>query len=100
MDSETLVHHALAEDIGAGDITTQTCVPENRQAKGYFLARESMVLAGTEVLPLIYKEGLTLNHKNGDHLREGDRIAEVQASARLLLERERTAVNFLQRLSG
>jgi nicotinate-nucleotide pyrophosphorylase (carboxylating) len=98
MDSE--VDRALAEDIGTGDVTSQACIPENLQASGYFLAREDMVLAGTGVLEEIYPDNLTLLHNDGDQVRNGDRIATVHGSARRLLECERTALNFLQRLSG
>jgi nicotinate-nucleotide pyrophosphorylase (carboxylating) len=99
------VRRALAEDIGAGDVTSQACVPADRKASGVFLARHHLVLAGTEVLPLIYKErggvdDLQLLHPDGDHLEEGARIATVQGNARVLLECERVALNFLQRLSG
>jgi nicotinate-nucleotide pyrophosphorylase (carboxylating) len=102
MHSEVIetVRRALAEDIGSGDVTSQACVPEDRQASGYFLARESMVLAGTDVLTVIYPENLTLLHRDGDRLHDGDRIATVQGNARKLLECERVALNFLQRLSG
>jgi len=96
---------ALAEDIGAGDITTNACVPAGRRARGYFIARERMVLAGTEVLAEIYEqrggvEDLKILRKDGDHIHEGTRVAEVIGSARTLLECERVALNFLQRLSG
>jgi nicotinate-nucleotide pyrophosphorylase (carboxylating) len=99
------VHRALAEDIGPGDVTSQACIPEDRRASGYFLARQGMVLAGTEVLTAIYDarggvEVLTLLRNDGDHLGEGDRIATVRGRARTLLECERVALNFLQRLSG
>jgi nicotinate-nucleotide pyrophosphorylase (carboxylating) len=100
-----VVHRALAEDIGPGDVTSQACIPEDRRASGYFLARQSLVLAGTDVLAAIYDarggvEELTLLRKDGDHLAEGDRIATVRGRARTLLECERVALNFLQRLSG
>jgi nicotinate-nucleotide pyrophosphorylase (carboxylating) len=99
-----LITRALAEDIGAGDVTTTACVPETTKAHGHFLAREPLVLAGTAVLAEIYDvhpgATLTLLHKDGDHLQEGDRIANVEGSARTLLECERTALNFIQRLSG
>lgn len=100
-----VIEAALAEDIGAGDITTIACVPADRRARGYFIARERMVLAGTEVLGRIYEqrggvEELRVLHKDGDHLQEGARVAEVTGSARTLLECERVALNFLQRLSG
>ncbi len=99
------VHRALAEDIGTGDVTSQACIPEDRRASGYFLARQTIVLAGTDVLAAIYEarggvEELTLLRKDGDHLEEGDRIATVHGHARTLLECERVALNFLQRLSG
>jgi nicotinate-nucleotide pyrophosphorylase (carboxylating) len=94
-----IVRLALAEDVGAGDITTEACVPADRRARGRFLARETMVLAGLEVLGELYDE-LTLRKRNGDACAEGDIIAEVEGPARLLLTRERVALNFLQRLSG
>jgi len=98
------IARALAEDIGSGDVTTIACVPEATQAHGHFLAREPLVLAGTAVLTAIYEihpgASLTLLRKDGDHLQEGDRIADVEGSARTLLECERVALNFLQRLSG
>jgi len=94
-----IVRLALEEDIGQGDITTQSCVPAGRQAYGRFLARESLILAGTEVLVEIYPD-LTLLKQDGDACSEGDILATVQGSARFLLERERVALNFLQRLSG
>jgi nicotinate-nucleotide pyrophosphorylase (carboxylating) len=94
-----IVRLALEEDIGAGDITTEACVPAGQRARGRFLARESMVVAGLEVLSELYDE-LTLRKRNGDTCAAGDIIAEVEGPARLLLTRERVALNFLQRLSG
>ena len=99
------VQRALAEDIGSGDVTSNACVPADRRASGYFLARQRMVLAGIDLIPVIYEqrggvEELKILRKDGDHLVEGDRIATVRGSARTLLECERVALNFLQRLSG
>jgi nicotinate-nucleotide pyrophosphorylase (carboxylating) len=100
-----IVRLALEEDIGTGDITSEACIPADRRATGYFLARHSLVLAGADLLPAIYEarggvEELSLLHKDGDRLEEGDRIATVRGLARTLLECERVALNFLQRLSG
>jgi len=100
-----IVRLALAEDIGPGDVTTQACVPESQQAAGRFLAREPFVLAGAEVLREIYDarggvEELTLLRRDGDWVRDGDILATVRGKARTLLECERVALNFLQRLSG
>jgi nicotinate-nucleotide pyrophosphorylase (carboxylating) len=100
-----IVTLALSEDIGTGDVTTNACVPADRRATGIFLAREALVLAGTEVLPLIYNarggvEELEIHQKDGAELADGALIATVRGSAHTLLECERTALNFLQRLSG
>jgi nicotinate-nucleotide pyrophosphorylase (carboxylating) len=94
-----IVRLALEEDIGSGDITTNACVPADRQARGQFLAREPLILAGTEVLDQLYTD-LALRKHDGDRCAEGEIIAEVTGPARLLLTRERVALNFLQRLSG
>src|SRR5215471_8662046 len=97
--SAEIVRLALEEDIGAGDITTEACVPADRRARGRFLAREPMVVAGLEVLSELY-DAPTLRKQNGDTCADGDIIAEVEGPARMLLTRERVALNFLQRLSG
>jgi nicotinate-nucleotide pyrophosphorylase (carboxylating) len=101
---ETL-RRALEEDIGPGDVTTQACVPESRTARGRFLAREPLVLAGTPLLPLIYRlrggvYDLVFLKKDGDRCEDGEIIAQVYGRAHTLLECERVALNFLQRLSG
>ncbi|MGA3019746.1 MAG: carboxylating nicotinate-nucleotide diphosphorylase [Bryobacteraceae bacterium] len=94
-----IVRLALDEDIGSGDVTARACVPESQQAHGRFLAREPLVVAGLAVLSDLY-EHLTLHKHDGDRCAAGDVIADVRGAARLLLERERVALNFLQRLSG
>jgi nicotinate-nucleotide pyrophosphorylase (carboxylating) len=104
MDADIL-KLALSEDIGAGDVTTQACVPEGRRASGIFLAREDLVSAGLELLPKIYAlrggvESLDILSADGDFVRDGQIIAKVIGPARTLLECERVALNFLQRLSG
>src|SRR6185437_3820632 len=90
---------ALTEDIGTGDVTTSACVPADRKATGVFIARQPLILAGTEVLAELYDD-LELNHDDGDKLAPNEVIATVAGNARTLLERERIALNFLQRLSG
>ena len=95
-----IVRLALEEDIGTGDVTSAACVPESRIASGRFLAREPLVLAGTDLLPEIYGQPPTLLKHDGEWCAENDVIATIEAPARLLLERERVALNFLQRLSG
>lgn len=94
-----IVRLALEEDIGAGDITTEACAQADRRARGRFLAREPLVIAGLDVLRELYGE-LTLRKQDGDRCAADEVIAEVTGPARLLLTRERVALNFLQRLSG
>jgi len=100
-----IVRTALAEDIGSGDVTSQLCIDASRMASGRFVAREGMTLAGVELLPLIYEERggveeLRLTSASGSRLSDGDEIAFVRGRARTLLECERVALNFMQRLSG
>lgn len=98
------VEAALAEDIGTGDITSQLTVPAELQAHGSFLAKQHLMLAGIELLPLIYElrggARFEVIARSGDSFLPGDVIATVSGSARTLLECERVALNFLQRLSG
>ena len=94
-----ILHIALEEDIGSGDVTTRACVPESRQARGRFLAREPLIVAGLELLSDLY-DSVALHKRDGDRCLDGETIAEVRGAARALLERERVALNFLQRLSG
>jgi nicotinate-nucleotide pyrophosphorylase (carboxylating) len=98
------VERSLAEDIGAGDITSELTIPAALTARGNFLVKQDLVLAGVELLPLIYapeaETRLELFQHSGCNGRPGDIIASVAGNARLLLGRERVALNFLQRLSG
>jgi nicotinate-nucleotide pyrophosphorylase (carboxylating) len=95
------IRRALAEDIGVGDITTEACVPAGAMAKGYFLAREHMTLAGVELLRQIYEtEQTELLLLSGARAEPDLVFARVAGSARRLLTLERTALNFLQHLSG
>lgn len=98
------VERALAEDIGSGDITSTLTVPEGQQAHGSFLAKKDLVVAGVELLPLVYSmrggAQVQLLTASGQTAKPGDVLATVEGSARTLLECERVALNFLQRLSG
>ena len=95
------VNRALAEDIGSGDVTTEACVPAEAKARGYFLAREPLTVAGVELLPILYEgENLEVLHQSGESIDAETVFARVGGSARRLLTIERTALNFLQRLSG
>lgn len=104
------IKRALAEDIGTGDITTNLCVPADTHATGRLVARQELILAGVELLISIFEQvaqrvasgrcEILLQCHSGAHLTNGSEIAIVHGPARALLTGERTALNFLQRLSG
>lgn len=98
-DVRRAVDIALEEDIRTGDITTDSTIPEDLQAEAHFIAKQDLTLAGSELLSLLF-DNVTLKHASGDRLKPGDEIAIVRGPARLLLTRERVALNFMQRLSG
>lgn len=104
-DVDRALRAALEEDIGSGDVTTRATVPEATLASGVFYAREPMTLAGIELLAKIYElrggvSKLELHYGSGARLEGGEAIASVEGKAWTLLECERTALNFIQRLSG
>lgn len=101
-----IVRRSLDEDLGAaGDITTDATVPAGARARGVFLVKADCVLAGLEVALesfRILEPGVRVSVKkrDGERCAAGDVVAEVVGTARTLLIGERTALNFLQRLSG
>ncbi|MBL8177333.1 MAG: carboxylating nicotinate-nucleotide diphosphorylase [Bryobacterales bacterium] len=99
------LRHALEEDIGGGDVTTRSTIAESARARGRYFVKEGLTLAGVELLAPLYEmrggvEELTLHHASGERLETGACAASVVGKAWTLLECERTALNFLQRLSG
>ncbi len=103
-DVRGAVERALAEDLGTGDITSQLTVSESQRAHGSFLAKQDLVLAGIELLPIVYEllggASVKLLRASGDAVEKGEVLATVEGPARTLLSCERVALNFLQRLSG
>jgi len=103
--NEKLIRLALEEDIGPGDITTDALIDKDRVARGMIFAKESLVLAGLQVVQEVF---ITLDpamsfdttFQDGDQVESGDEILTVRGKLRALLTGERTALNFLQRLSG
>ncbi len=97
--------NAMLEDIGNGDITTNAVVPADHASKAVLIAKEDFVLAGLpfakEVFRLIVSGAEFKAYKNdGDSVKNRTIIAEIRGNTRGLLLAERTALNFLQRLSG
>jgi nicotinate-nucleotide pyrophosphorylase (carboxylating) len=98
-DVKRAVETALAEDIGSGDITTNSCIPADLAGEARFVAQQNMTVAGSELLSLLFDAPIIQKH-SGDIALAGEQIAITRGPARLLLTRERVALNFLQRLSG
>lgn len=100
------VQRALDEDLStAGDITTEAIVPAGVRARGRFLVKAHCVLAGLDVALEAFRilepgVQVSVRKSDGSICEPGDVVAEVAGSARTLLVAERTALNFLQRLSG
>lgn len=99
------VRRALAEDIGSGDVTTDATVSAGQRARGFFLAKSDGVLAGLDVAVEAFRQieptvQTTLHKEDGNRIAAGETIGEVVGLATTLLKGERTALNFLQRLSG
>ncbi len=102
---ERIVETALAEDMAWGDITTDTIIPPRLEGKATIVVREEGVLAGVEVASLVFSraDGLLkvgLAREDGAHLLPGEVIATISGPVSGILKGERTALNFLQRMSG
>jgi nicotinate-nucleotide pyrophosphorylase (carboxylating) len=100
-----IVELALMEDIGLGDVTSDAIVPEYRLGKGEFLCKQPGVIAGLELAALVFSycsHSVTVTPivADGGTVGAGQIIAAVDGDARSILRGERTALNFLQRMSG
>jgi len=100
-----LIELALEEDLGRGDVTSEALIPPDREAVGEVLVKARGVIAGLEVAAAVFRavdptlawEALA---RDGEAVSPGQVVARVSGRARSILAAERTALNFLQRLSG
>ncbi|GAB1403013.1 carboxylating nicotinate-nucleotide diphosphorylase [Lentimicrobium sp.] len=102
---DQIVELALAEDIGAGDYTSLSTIPENAMGKAKLLVKEKGVLSGIEVAAKVFEhvEPAIKMHrllKDGDQIKPGDVVFTVEGSSAALLQAERLALNFMQLMSG
>ncbi len=100
-----LVRRALAEDLGWGDVTTESTVDPDLQARGILLAKSRLVLSGVDValeafLQLDPAVKADVRARDGDLIEKGTAFAELTGRAAALITAERTALNFIQRMSG
>ncbi len=100
-----IVARALAEDLAGGDITTDATIGQHDRARGTLIAKSSCTIAGLDVALEAFSQldaavRAMFHLQDGDECAEGAAIGEIEGNARALLSGERTALNFLQHLSG
>ncbi|AEG58541.1 carboxylating nicotinate-nucleotide diphosphorylase [Desulforamulus ruminis] len=105
IELKKIIEIGLAEDIGTGDITTNSTVPIGSRAKGMIYVKEPGVLAGLAVAEEVFRQmspEVHFHHRiqDGTWVEPGTVVAEVEGDARAILTGERLALNFLQRMSG
>jgi nicotinate-nucleotide pyrophosphorylase (carboxylating) len=103
-DIGDIVRRALAEDIGAGDLTA-TLIPGDARGSALVITRESAVLCGRAWFDEVFRQldadtRIQWQARDGDQVQNGDTLCRLEGNARSLLTGERTALNFLQTLSG
>ncbi len=102
---EEHVKNALQEDIGFGDVTTESIIPEEKVYKAKLTSRVEGVVCGLKVFETVFKIlskdiEVELLFKDGDRIKKGDVLATLKGSAKFLLLGERVALNYIQRMSG
>ncbi len=100
-----LVRRALAEDVGSGDVTAVLTIAPDQRARGILLAKSALVLSGLDIATETFRQcdasvSLLARRRDGEACAAGEVVAEVIGQARALVTAERTALNFIQRLSG
>lgn len=105
MRIDEIIRKSLEEDLGSGDITTRYLDLDPEICSAYMIAKAEGILAGTDIAKEVFKTvdpelKITLYRKDGDRVRPKDEIMRVEGKAASILQAERTALNFLQRLSG
>ena len=102
---EELIDRALAEDLALGDPTTDSLIPEGLAGAAGIISRQDGVVAGGSVLAAVFRRidpwvRVAVGKPDGSTVRGGDEIARVEGPLASMLKAERTALNFVQRLSG
>lgn len=103
--SEILIDLALAEDIGPGDVTSLYFIPEDRQARAFVAVRQEGAISGVDLAARVFSKvdpelEVEILIPDGSRVSEGALLIRIEGKARSILTAERTALNFLQRLSG
>ena len=99
------IKNALQEDVGDGDHTSLSCIPANQQGKAQLLVKEDGILAGVEIAKIVCeifdpKLKLDIKINDGSIIKKGDIVYTIEGSELSILQTERLALNFMQRMSG
>jgi len=102
---EELIRQALEEDIGAGDVTTNAIIDEDKRARARWIAKEEGIVAGLSIVKNVFQKldkELEWNRviKDGAHVKQGQELIIMKGKARAILTAERIALNIAQRMSG
>ena len=105
LNADPLILSALQEDITSEDITTNSVMPHYQLGEVELICKEDGVIAGLDVFKRVFtlldeSTEVTFTCKDGDRVRKGEKLGIVRGDIRVLLSGERTALNFLQRMSG
>ena len=105
LNADELILSALREDITSEDITTNSVMREYQLGEVELICKQDGVIAGLDVFKRTFelldsKTKVTFTKKDGDTVKNGDKIGVVRGDIRVLLSGERTALNYLQRMSG
>ncbi len=105
LNVDNLILQALREDITSEDITTNSVMPEYQLGEVDLICKQDGVLAGLEIFKRVFelldeKTEFEMHAKDGDKVTNGQLIGKIRGDIRVLLEGERTALNYLQRMSG
>ncbi len=100
-----IVEDALREDLGGGDVTTDSIVSPEQQGHAVLLVKEDGVIAGLEICAYVFYRidpelDWVVKHQDGEYVQTGTIVAELSGSLASILKAERTALNILQRMSG
>jgi L-aspartate oxidase len=102
---EKHIRASLEEDMPAGDISTDSVIPDKRQARVELLCKQDGIIAGMAIFVRTFElldpsTTVTPLVRDGDHIRKGQMLANIEGDVRTLLSGERTALNYLQHMSG
>lgn len=105
LKAKKMIENFLIEDVGSGDLSAELVFGKERLGTGVFLAKDNGIIAGTDLISLVYEVygadvSVKVYKNDGEEVKKGDFIAEVEGSVEALLTCERVILNLMQRMSG